>query len=39
VVYADEVFKHLEANLEKALEVIHQGHNDIQQANKKNNQS
>jgi len=39
VIYADEVFKHLEANLESALEVIHQGHNELHQSSKKNNQS
>ncbi|SHI64156.1 ATP synthase subunit B family protein [Propionispora hippei] len=35
--YAENVFKHLEDNLTKALEVIHQGHHELQQS--KNDQS
>lgn len=31
VVYADEVFKHITAHLEKTLEVVRQGHSDLQQ--------
>lgn len=33
--YADEVFKHVTAHLEKTLEVVKQGHRDLQQ-NKNN---
>lgn len=36
VSYADEVFKHVLAHLEKTLEVVRQGHRDLQQ--NKNNQ-
>lgn len=35
VVYAEDVFKHLESNLQKALEVVQQGHSHLQQ-NKQN---
>lgn len=35
VSYADEVFKHVTAHLEKTLEVVKQGHRDLQQ-NKNN---
>ncbi len=35
VVYADEVFKHVTAHLEKTLDVVRQGHRDLQQ-NKSN---
>lgn len=35
VAYADQVFKHLSGNLEKALEVVRQGHNDLHQQQKK----
>ena len=35
MVYADDVFKHLEGNLEKALEVVRQGHNELHQGRKK----
>lgn len=31
VMYADEVFKHVTAHLEKTLEVVRQGHRDLQQ--------
>ncbi|GBG54933.1 hypothetical protein SPFL3102_01198 [Sporomusaceae bacterium FL31] len=31
VVYAEDVFKHLESNLQKALEVVQQGHSHLQQ--------
>ncbi len=31
ITYAEDVFKHLEANLQKALEVVQQGHNTLQQ--------
>jgi len=31
IMYASDVFKYLETNLEKALEVVRQGHNQIQQ--------
>jgi vacuolar-type H+-ATPase subunit H len=34
-VYADDVFKHLEDNLEKALEVVRQGHNELHQSRKR----
>lgn len=37
VTYADQVFGHLESNLNKALEVIRQGHSELQQS--KNDQS
>ncbi len=29
IIYADEVFKHLELHLEKVLEVVKQGHGDL----------
>ncbi|SDF76930.1 ATPase [Sporolituus thermophilus] len=32
LIYASEVFKQIEANLEKALEVIRQGHGSLQQS-------
>lgn len=32
LIYASEVFKHIEANLEKALEVIRQGYGSLQQS-------
>lgn len=32
VAYADNVFKHIEAHVEKALQVVHQGHNDLHQS-------
>ncbi|HWR07334.1 ATPase [Sporomusa sp.] len=35
VVYADEVFKHVTSHLEKTLDVVRQGHRDLQQ-NKSN---
>ncbi|MEG6584096.1 ATPase [Dendrosporobacter sp. 1207_IL3150] len=35
ITYADDVFTHLENNLKKALEVVQQGHNNLQQ-NKQN---
>lgn len=38
VVYAEDVFKHLESNLQKALEVVQQGHSHLQQ-NKQNSGS
>lgn len=31
VIYAEDVFKHLESNLQKALEVVQQGHSHLQQ--------
>ncbi|SMC67320.1 ATPase [Sporomusa malonica] len=31
VVYADEVFKHIAAHLEKTLDVVRQGHRELQQ--------
>lgn len=31
VVYADEVFKHITSHLEKTLDVVRQGHRDLQQ--------
>jgi len=31
VAYADDVFSHLEANVEKALEIIRSGHNSLRQ--------
>ncbi|CUH95598.1 hypothetical protein P22_1672 [Propionispora sp. 2/2-37] len=37
ITYADQVFGHLESNLTKALEVIRQGHSELQQS--KNDQS
>lgn len=33
--YADEVFNHLEAHLERALDVVRQGHVDLHQSTKK----
>lgn len=36
VAYADEVFKHITAHLERTLEVVRQGHSNLQQNN--NNQ-
>ena len=33
--YADDVFKHLEGNLEKALEVVRQGHSELHQSKKR----
>ncbi|MPL60360.1 hypothetical protein SDC9_05921 [bioreactor metagenome] len=39
IVYADDVFKHLEANLEKALEVVRAGHNELYQHSQKNQAS
>ncbi|MPM17149.1 hypothetical protein SDC9_63534 [bioreactor metagenome] len=36
VVYADDVFKHLEANLERALEVVRAGHNELYQQSQQN---
>lgn len=38
VTYAEDVFKHLESNLQKALEVVQQGHSHLQQ-NKQNSGS
>lgn len=38
VIYAEDVFKHLESNLQKALEVVQQGHSHLQQ-NKQNSGS
>lgn len=35
ITYAEDVFKHLEGNLQKALEVVQQGHSNLQQ-NKQN---
>jgi cell division septum initiation protein DivIVA len=35
IAYADQVFKHLSGNLEKALEVVRQGHNELHQPQKK----
>nr|WP_092067500.1 ATPase [Dendrosporobacter quercicolus]NSL46623.1 ATPase [Dendrosporobacter quercicolus DSM 1736]SDL57759.1 hypothetical protein SAMN04488502_101259 [Dendrosporobacter quercicolus] len=35
IIYAEDVFKHLEGNLQKALEVVQQGHSNLQQ-NKQN---
>jgi cell division septum initiation protein DivIVA len=35
VAYADQVFKHLSGNLEKALEVVKQGHSELHQQQKK----
>ncbi len=34
--YAVDVFKHIEANLAKALEIVHQGHCELQQSMKTN---
>ncbi|MGI6092973.1 MAG: ATP synthase F0 subunit B [Veillonellaceae bacterium] len=34
--YADDVFKHLEANLERALEVVRAGHNELYQQSQQN---
>ncbi len=34
VIYADDVFSYLEDNFAKALEVVRQGHNKLQQAKK-----
>ncbi len=31
ITYADDVFKHIEVNLQKALEVVQQGRNQLQQ--------
>lgn len=36
VAYADNVFKHLEGHMEKALQVVHQGHNELHQGDKGN---
>jgi vacuolar-type H+-ATPase subunit H len=35
IAYADDVFKHLSGNLEKALDVVRQGHNELHQSKKK----
>lgn len=35
IAYADQVFKHLSGNLEKALEVVRQGHSELHQPQKK----
>jgi len=35
IVYADNVFKHLEGQIEKTLEVVRQGHNELNQSRKK----
>lgn len=39
VQYADDVFKHLESNLEKALEIVRAGHNGLFQQTEKNKAS
>lgn len=36
MVYADDVFKHLEGNLEKALEVVRQSHSELHHSVKMN---
>lgn len=33
--YADNVFKHLEEHLQRAVEVVHQGHKELKQPTKK----
>jgi vacuolar-type H+-ATPase subunit H len=33
--YADNVFKHLEGHMQRALEVVHQGHNELNQPTRK----
>lgn len=33
--YADNVFKHLEQHLQRAAEVVHQGHNELNQSTRK----
>lgn len=35
--YAEDVFKHLENNLQQALEVIHEGHKELQQQSQNEN--
>lgn len=35
IAYADNVFKHLSGNLENALEVVRQGHNELHQSRTK----
>lgn len=37
VSYADEVFKHIEANLEKTLEIVKQGHGKLHTGKQENN--
>jgi len=34
VLYADNVFKHLESQIERTLEVVRQGHNELNQSRK-----